>query len=118
MALQKTLHEGEQWERRVGCVQVQPSAVGPLELQHQAAVAREWGERERDFDKTAWRGGCAERGRGRETSVQLRDLDPELLRHPRRRQHGSERHGLCPQGLGNVRPSLGARLPPVFKLSR
>jgi hypothetical protein len=72
---------------------------------------------ERDFDKTRWRGGCAALGLGRETSAQMRVLAPELLRHPRRRQHGSERHGWCPQGLGNVSPSLGAGLPPVLKLS-
>jgi len=69
MALQKTLDEGQQWECRVGCVQVQPGAVGPLELHRQAAVARERGGGERDFDKTRWRRGCAEWELGRESSA-------------------------------------------------
>jgi len=71
VALQKTLDEGQQGERCVGCVQGQPGAVGPLELHRQAAVARERSGGERDFDKTRtrWRGGCAEEGLGRESSA-------------------------------------------------
>jgi hypothetical protein len=61
VALQKTLDESQQRERRVGGVQVQPGTVGPLELHRQAPVARERGGGERDFDKTQlrWRGRCA-----------------------------------------------------------
>ena len=76
-----------------------------------SAARREWAS------QNPWRGGCTELGLGHETSVPLRDLDPALLCHPCRQQHGSERHGLGPQGLGNVGPRLGAGLPPVLKLA-
>ena len=83
-------------------------------------MARERGGREWDFDKTRtrWRGECAAWGLGREPSAQLRDFDPQLLRHLCWRQYSRERHGLRPQGLGNVGPCLGAGLPPVLQLSR
>jgi hypothetical protein len=69
VTLQKTLDEGQQWECRVGGVQVQPGAVEPLELYRQAAVVRERGGEERDFDKTRWRSRGAEWELGRESSA-------------------------------------------------
>jgi len=60
-------------------VQGQPGTIGALEFYRQVAVARQRGGGEWDFDKArGWRG---RRVLGRDTLVQIRAFDPELLGH-------------------------------------